>query len=103
MQKSDCVQIPFQGQSMWPLFEGDETLWVDISHQPISLSKKDIGGLFVFKDHSEWLCHRYLGAKGNQHLFKGDYSTSFESLPSPHVLGRVRGFKPNGHGYRELK
>ena len=103
MQESECIQIPFSGESMWPLFDGNETLFVEIPREPISLSRKDIGALFIFKDHSEWLCHRYLGVKNNKHLFKGDYSMSFESFESPHVMGRVRGFNVHGQGYRDIR
>jgi hypothetical protein len=102
MQKPKCIQIPFSGESMWPLFDGNETLFVDIPPEPIMLSKKDVGSLFIFKDHSEWLCHRYLGVFNNTHLFKGDYAISFESIPMPHVMGRVRGFNVQGQKYREI-
>lgn len=99
LQSFDRIQVPFMGDSMWPLLKSGQELVVTVPREPIQLQASDVGHLFIFKDNKEWVCHRYLGAFNGEHLFKGDFSTVYESWAQPHVLGRVLGIQKNNQFY----
>lgn len=87
---------------MWPILNDGVTLLVDIPNAPLTVERAVVGQLYIFKDGSEWVCHRYLGACDTGHVFKGDYSTTYECVIDPHILGHVRGFQTDSKSNFQL-
>jgi hypothetical protein len=82
--------IPFTGSSMRPLISPRcKELLVDFD---VTKSKKLVGEIVLFKDESEWVCHRYLGETQGKHVFKGDFSTTYEEKTKFSSLATIRGF-----------
>ncbi len=83
------MEVKFKGQSMWPfLTDGDELL-VE-TNESTNPSPGEIW-LLRTKDR-EWIAHRYIG----DGVFKGDFSTCFESADEFQLWGRVVGRKSDG-------
>jgi hypothetical protein len=83
------MEVKFRGQSMWPfLTDGDELL-VETSESTLPSS----GEIWLLRTKDrEWIAHRYLG----DGVFKGDFSTCFESADEFQLWGRVIGHRTNG-------
>jgi len=96
-------ELPFQGQSMDPLFKKATSVVVDFFDQPLDSkeSSLDLGSVILYKESrgGEWLCHRYIGMKGQKIVLKGDFNTTCDLTDHVYVWGIVRGFVKNNEKY----
>lgn len=83
------MEVKFKGESMWPfLTDGDELLV-----ETIEFTSPSPGEIWLLRTKDrEWIAHRYIG----DGVFKGDYSTCFESADEFQLWGRVVGRKSEG-------
>lgn len=87
--------IPFEGQSMNPLFEGASHILVDFFEAPLASNGRGVlsGEVILYKEaRGEWVCHRCLEAGEHSLIVKGDANTTLEVKKNIFVWGVVKGF-----------
>lgn len=87
-------RLLFRGSSMSPLIPSSAThILVDFNKHQI----RRVGDIFLYKDHEEWICHRFLGFAPSGLLFKGDFSTVMEIKKNSQGFAQVLGWADD-HG-----